>query len=156
MSVKFTILGSGSSGNCAYLETAEARVLVDAGFSPLQIRKRLATIGRTPENLTAILITHEHSDHISGLLGMADKFHIPVYCNRATQDATIWAFKSKWASKKNPALNGFDSTDSIKAKIDWRLFATGDGFEFADLAIETFSIPHDAQDPVGYAAHRRR
>jgi phosphoribosyl 1,2-cyclic phosphodiesterase len=150
VSVKFTILGSGSSGNCAYLETAEARVLVDAGFSPLQIRKRLATVGRTPENLTAILITHEHSDHISGLLGMADKFHIPVYCNRATQDATIWAFKSKWASKKNPALNGFDSTDSIKAKIDWRLFATGDGFEFADLAVETFSIPHDAQDPVGY------
>ena len=150
MSVKFTILGSGSSGNCAYLETAEARVLVDAGFSPLQIRKRLASIGRTPENLTAILITHEHSDHISGLLGIADKFHIPVYCNRATQDATIWAFKSKWASKKSPALNGFDSTDSIKAKIDWRLFATGDGFEFADLAVETFSIPHDAQDPVGF------
>ena len=150
MSVKFTILGSGSSGNCAYLETAEARVLVDAGFSPLQIRKRLASIGRTPENLTAILITHEHSDHISGILGIADRFHIPVYCNRATQDATIWAFKSKWAGKKNPALNGFDSTESIKAKIDWRLFATGDGFELADLAVETFSIPHDAQDPVGF------
>jgi phosphoribosyl 1,2-cyclic phosphodiesterase len=150
VSVKFTILGSGSSGNCAYLETAEARVLVDAGFSPLQIRKRLASIGRTPENLTAILITHEHSDHISGILGIADRFHIPVYCNRATQDATIWAFKSKWAGKKNPALNGFDSTESIKAKIDWRLFATGDGFELADLAVETFSIPHDAQDPVGF------
>ena len=150
MSVKFTILGSGSSGNCAYLETAEARVLVDAGFSPLQIRKRLASIGRTPENLTAILITHEHSDHISGLLGIADKFHIPVYCNRATQDATIWAFKTKWASKKNPALNGLDSTESIKSKIDWRLFATGDAFELADLSIETFSIPHDAQDPVGF------
>ena len=150
MSVKFTILGSGSSGNCAYVETAEARVLVDAGFSPLQIRKRLASIGRAPENLTAILITHEHSDHISGILGIADKFQIPVYCNRATQDATLWAFKTKWASKKNPALNGFDSLESIKAKIDWRLFATGDAFDLADLAIETFSIPHDAQDPVGY------
>jgi phosphoribosyl 1,2-cyclic phosphodiesterase len=150
VSVKFTILGSGSSGNCAYVETAEARVLVDAGFSPLQIRKRLATIGRAPENLTAILITHEHSDHISGLLGMADKFHIPVYCNRGTQDATVWAFKTKWASKKNPLLDGLDGTEQLKKKIDWRLFETGASFEIGDVSIETFSIPHDAQDPVGY------
>jgi phosphoribosyl 1,2-cyclic phosphodiesterase len=150
VSVKFTILGSGSSGNCAYLETADARVLVDAGFSPLQIRKRLATIGRTPENLTAILITHEHSDHISGLLGMADKYHIPVYCNRGTQDGTVWAFKSKWASKKNPLLDGLDGTEQLKKKIDWRLFETGASFEIGDVSIETFSIPHDAQDPVVY------
>ena len=150
MSVQFTILGSGSSGNCAYLETAEARVLVDAGFSPLQIRKRLASIGRTPENLTAILITHEHSDHISGLLGLADKFHIPVYCNRGTQDGTVWAFKSKWASKKNPLLDGLDGTEQLKQKMDWRLFETGASFEIGDVSIETFSIPHDAQDPVGY------
>jgi len=147
VSVKFTILGSGSSGNCAYIETAETRVLVDAGFSPRQIRQRLAAIGRTPENLSAILITHEHSDHISGLLGIADKFHIPVYCNRATQDATVWAFKSKWSKKTNLAL---ETADTWKTKIDWRLFTTGDTFELADLAVETFSIPHDAQDPVGY------
>lgn len=150
MSVKFTILGSGSSGNCAYLETAQARVLVDAGVSPLQIRKRLASIGRTPENLTAILITHEHSDHISGLLGIADKFHIPVYCNRGTQDGTVWAFKTKWAGKKNPLLDGLDGTEQLKKKIDWRLFETGASFEIGDVSIETFSLPHDAQDPVGY------
>ncbi|MEI9960602.1 MAG: MBL fold metallo-hydrolase [Limisphaerales bacterium] len=102
MSVKFTILGSGSSGNCTYVETAEARILVDAGFSPRQIRQRLATIGRTPENLTAILITHEHSDHISGLLGIADKLRIPIYCNRDTQEATAWAFKEKWNGKRDP------------------------------------------------------
>jgi phosphoribosyl 1,2-cyclic phosphodiesterase len=150
VSVKFTILGSGSSGNCAYLETADARILVDAGFSPLQIRKRLASIGRTPENLTAILITHEHSDHISGLLGIADKFHIPVYCNRGTQDGTVWAFKTKWASKKAPLLDGLDGTEQLKKKIDWRLFENGAAFEIGDVGIETFSIPHDAQDPVGY------
>jgi phosphoribosyl 1,2-cyclic phosphodiesterase len=148
VSVKFTILGSGSSGNCAYLETAEARVLVDAGFSPRQIRQRLASIGRTPENLTAILITHEHSDHISGLLGIADKFHIPVYCNRGTQDGTVWAFKTKWAKK--PALDGLDGTEHLKQKIDWRLFENGAAFEIGDVGIETFSIPHDAQDPVGF------
>jgi phosphoribosyl 1,2-cyclic phosphodiesterase len=150
VSVHFTILGSGSSGNCAYLETAEARILVDAGFSPLQIRKRLASIGRTPEKLSAILITHEHSDHISGLLGLADKFHIPVFCNRGTQDGTIWAFKTKWESKKAAALTGAEGTAHLKAKIDWRLFDTGSGFEIGDVAIETFSIPHDAQDPVGF------
>jgi phosphoribosyl 1,2-cyclic phosphodiesterase len=153
VSAKLTILGSGSAGNCAYVECGETRVLVDAGFSPRQIRQRLASIGRTPENLSAILITHEHSDHISGLLGLADKFHIPVFCNRETQDATIWAFKDKWSSTKDPALNGMDAGDALKAKIDWRIFSTGDSFEVNDLVVDTFSIPHDAQDPVGFILH---
>ena len=153
MSVKFTILGSGSSGNCAYIETAEARILVDAGFSPRQIRTRLASIGRTPENLSAILITHEHSDHIAGLLGIADKYHIPVYCNRDTQDATIWTFKNKWSKKTNL---GLETADTFKSKINWQLFTTGAGFEIADVLIETFSIPHDAQDPVGFLLRTAR
>ena len=150
MSVKLTILGSGSSGNCAYIETGETRILVDAGFSPLQIRKRLTTIGRTPENLSAILVTHEHSDHIAGILGLADKFHIPVFCNRGTQDGTIWAMKTKWDSKKKPTFEGVDGTAHLKKQVDWRLFETGASFEIGDVGIETFSIPHDAQDPVGF------
>jgi phosphoribosyl 1,2-cyclic phosphodiesterase len=149
VSVQFTILGSGSSGNCAYLETGDARILVDAGFSPLQIRKRLASIGRTPENLSAILITHEHSDHISGLFGLADKLHIPIFCNRGTQDGTVWAFKTKWLRKKSTA-DGPDAAELLKARMDWRLFETGASFEIGDVGIETFSIPHDAQDPVGF------
>ena len=147
MSVKFTILGSGSAGNCAYLETGEARILVDAGFSTRQIRTRLASIGRTPENLSAILLTHEHTDHISGLLGLADKCHIPVFCNRGTQDGTVWAFKDKWSKKTNLAL---ENGDTLKSKVDWRLFETGAAFEIGDVGIETFSIPHDSQDPVGF------
>lgn len=150
MSVKFTILGSGSAGNCAYLETGEARILVDAGFSPRQIRLRLASLGRAPENLSAILLTHEHSDHIAGLVGLADKLHIPVYCNRGTQDGTVWAFKDKVKSKTDPAQNG---AEVFKSRIDWRLFETGATFEVGDVSIETFSIPHDAQDPVGYTLH---
>jgi phosphoribosyl 1,2-cyclic phosphodiesterase len=147
VSVKLTILGSGSAGNCAYVETDEARILVDAGFSPRQIRQRLAGIGRAPENLTAILITHEHTDHIAGLLGIADKFQIPVYCNRGTQDAAIWTFKTKWSKKTNLAL---ENAGTFKSKMDWRLFQTGDHFELNDLLVETFAIPHDAQDPVGF------
>lgn len=150
MSVKFTILGSGSAGNCAYLETSEARILVDAGFSTRQIRQRLASIGKTPENLSAILLTHEHTDHISGLLGLADKFHIPVFCNRGTQDGAIWAFQEKWSKKTTLAL---ETNDTLKSKIDWRLFETGATFEVGDVDIETFSVPHDAQDPVGFILH---
>jgi phosphoribosyl 1,2-cyclic phosphodiesterase len=153
VSVKLTILGSGSSGNCAYIETAEARILVDAGFSPRQIRQRLASIGRAPENLTAILITHEHSDHIAGLLGIADKFQIPVYCNRETQDATIWTFKNKWSKKTSLAL---ETAGTFKSKINWQLFTTGASFEIADILVETFSIPHDAQDPVGFLLRTAR
>jgi phosphoribosyl 1,2-cyclic phosphodiesterase len=129
VAVKFTILGSGSAGNCAYLETSEARVLVDAGFSPRQIRKRLAGIGRTPENLTAILVTHEHADHVQGLAGIARKLDIPVYCNRATKEAFEY---------------------QLEARFDCRLFETGASFEIGDLLVDTFMIPHDAQDPVGY------
>jgi phosphoribosyl 1,2-cyclic phosphodiesterase len=149
--VRFTILGSGSSGNCAYLETESSRVLVDAGFSPRQIRQRLAMIGRTPENLSAILITHEHSDHISGLFGLAEKLRIPIYCNRDTQEAIAWAFKERWNGKSDPLFGGMEKTAAdFIAKLEWRLFQTGDRFELNDLQVETFPIPHDAQDPVGY------
>jgi phosphoribosyl 1,2-cyclic phosphodiesterase len=151
VSVKFTILGSGSAGNCAYIEAGDTRVLIDAGFSPRQIRQRLASIGRAPENLSAILITHEHSDHICGLFGLAEKLKIPVYCNRETQQATAWAFKDKWNSKRDPLFDGMDKTiDDFLAKLDWRLFQTGDRFELGELFVETFPIPHDAQDPVGF------
>ncbi len=144
-------LAAAPRGNCAYVETDGARILVDAGFSPRQIRTRLATIGRTPENLTAILITHEHSDHISGLLGLADKLRIPIYCNRDTQEATAWAFKEKWNGKRDPLFHGVEKTAAdFIAKLEWHLFTTGASFEIADVLVETFSIPHDAQDPVGY------
>ncbi len=129
MPVRLTILGSGSSGNCAYLETDETRVLIDAGFSLRQIRQRLATIGRTPENLDAVLVTHEHSDHISGLTALCSKLQIPVYCNRPTQEATEYALETRLAC---------------------RLFVTGATFEIGDITVETFTIPHDAQDPVGF------
>jgi phosphoribosyl 1,2-cyclic phosphodiesterase len=151
VSVRFTILGSGSSGNCAYIETENSRVLVDAGFTPRQIRQRLATIGRTPENLSAILITHEHSDHISGLFGLAEKLRIPIYCNRDTQEAIAWALKQRWNGKRDPLFDGMEKTSAdFVARLEWRLFQSGDRFELDDLSIETFPIPHDAQDPVGY------
>lgn len=127
--VRLTILGSGSSGNCSYLEANETRILIDAGFSLRQIRQRLATIGRAPENLTGILVTHEHSDHIQGLAIIAQKLDVPVYCNRPTRDAIEY---------------------QLGSKINSRLFATGSGFALGDVQVESFSVPHDAQDPVGF------
>jgi phosphoribosyl 1,2-cyclic phosphodiesterase len=127
--VQFTILGSGSNGNCAYLETDHARLLIDAGFSGRQIRQRLATIGRAPENLDGILITHEHSDHIQGLLGLAAKIKVPVFCNRLTREAI---------------------EAQLKLSLNCHIFATGASFEIGDVAIDTFSVPHDAYDPVGF------
>jgi phosphoribosyl 1,2-cyclic phosphodiesterase len=129
VSARLTILASGSSGNCAYLETDDARLLIDAGLSARQIRRRLLGIGRTPENLNGILITHEHSDHTVGLAVLAAKLQIPIYCNRLTKEAIEAQFQ---------------------ARFDFRVFNTGAGFELGDVAVETFSVPHDACDPVGF------
>jgi phosphoribosyl 1,2-cyclic phosphodiesterase len=129
VAVHLTILGSGSSGNCAYLETDSARLLIDAGLSGRQIRQRMATVGRAPETLTGILITHEHSDHIAGLVGLAARLDVPIYCNRLTKEAI---------------------EAQLHIQINARIFTTGGSFELADVTVDTFAISHDACDPVGF------
>ena len=129
MSVQFTILGSGSGGNCAYLETDGARLLIDAGFSAKQIRQRLAAIGRSPETLTGILVTHEQGDHIQGLGVLSSRLDAPVYCNRLTREAI---------------------ETSLECRLKAAIFQTGATFEIGDVTVETFSVPHDAYDPVGF------
>ena len=129
MAVNLTILGSGSNGNCAYLETSETRILIDAGFSLRQLRQRLALIGRAPEGLTGVIITHEHSDHINGLATLCKKLHVPVYCNRLTREAAEF---------------------QLQHRFECRVFETRQNFEVGDVVVETFDIPHDAADPVGF------
>jgi phosphoribosyl 1,2-cyclic phosphodiesterase len=111
------------------LETPQARLLIDAGLTGRQIRQRLATLSRAPETLDGILITHEHSDHISGLLGLASKLDIPVYCNRLTKEAI---------------------EAQLRIQINARVFSTGSSFEIGDVSVETFCVPHDSYDPVGF------
>lgn len=130
MAVQFTILGSGSGGNCAYLEAGETRLLIDAGFSARQIRERLASIGRAPEGLTGILITHEHGDHIQGLGVLAGKLGLPVYTNRLTREAIERQFP--------------------QCRLTFVLFETGATFSLGEVEVRTFSVPHDAMDPVGF------
>ncbi len=130
MAVRFTILGSGSGGNCAYLESGETRLLIDAGFSARQIRERMASIGRAPEGLSGVLVTHEHGDHIQGLGVLAGKLGIPVYCNRLTREAIEHQFP--------------------QGRLSFIQFETGATFEIGGVEIRTFSVPHDAMDPVGF------
>jgi phosphoribosyl 1,2-cyclic phosphodiesterase len=124
-----TILGSGSAGNCAYVETDDTRLLIDAGLSGRQIRQRLASIARAPEGLQGILVTHEHLDHVQGLTTLCALLRIPLYCNRLTQEAV---------------------QDALELGLDCRLFETGASFEIGDVIVDTFSVPHDAADPVGF------
>lgn len=127
--VRFTVLGSGSSGNAAYLETAQTRLLIDAGLSGRQIRLRLAELGRSPETLDGILLTHEHTDHTQGLKAICSKLDLPVYCNRLTGDALRF---------------------QMETRLNLRIFSTGEPFEVGDVVAENFPVPHDAQDPVGF------
>ncbi len=130
VSVRFTILGSGSAGNCAYLETGETRLLIDAGFSGRQIRERLASVGRSPEGLSGVVVTHEHIDHIQGLGPLCGKLDLPVYANRFTCEAI---------QKQFP-----------QTAFRFVRFETGATFTIGDVGVRSFSIPHDAMDPVGF------
>ena len=126
---RFTVLGSGSGGNASLIETDQTRLLVDAGLSGRQIRLRLGQLGRSPETLDGIILTHEHTDHTQGLKALCKKLDVPVYCNRLTADELRFR---------------------VETPLDIRQFITGEPFEIGDMQIENFSVPHDAQDPVGF------
>ena len=82
--MRFVPLCSGSSGNATYIEAGNARLLIDAGLSCRRITELMAQVGADPRTLTAILVTHEHIDHIRGISVLSRKYHIPVYANADT------------------------------------------------------------------------
>jgi phosphoribosyl 1,2-cyclic phosphodiesterase len=129
--LSLSILGSGSSGNCAVVRTENTRLLLDAGLSARQIVLRLERVGLKLEDLDGILLTHEHGDHTQGLEILCRKHSLPVFATSLTQESL--------------AQSAF-----TKARPLWRLMASGAAFEFRDLRIECFSVPHDAVDPVGF------
>jgi phosphoribosyl 1,2-cyclic phosphodiesterase len=126
----FCPLASGSKGNCIYLGTDNTKVLIDAGISAKAIKARLEEINVDLADIDAILITHEHTDHIQGLKMLAYKMGIPVLANHETAKGIVEAFH-----------------DCPKFKI----FSTGETFEFGDLEIHPFSIQHDTIDPVAFS-----
>jgi phosphoribosyl 1,2-cyclic phosphodiesterase len=132
------MLGSGSSGNAALITTDHCRLLIDGGLSARQLVVRLALCGVLPEQLDGVLLTHEHGDHVCGLEVLCRKFHVPIYCNALTAEAVRYG------------------CDSLGAHRNWRLFRTGAEFSICDITVQTFPVPHDAVDPVGYAFHAGR
>ena len=128
--VKVSVLASSSSGNSTLVSTERTRLLIDAGLSRRETFERLTSVGVTPDSLDAILITHEHSDHISGLAAIAKKLDIPVYISRMTAPAIPWP-------------------ENFFPKLE--LFAAGSVFTIGDIDVTSFTIPHDAADPVGFA-----
>lgn len=124
-------LFSGSSGNAIYVSNKNTKILVDAGLSGKRIEEALSSIGEDIRDVQAILISHEHMDHILGAGVLSRRFGIPIYANLRTWEAMRAALK-----KLEPGCI--------------RVFNTGDNFSIGDLEINTFMTPHDAAEPVGF------
>lgn len=125
----FCPLASGSKGNCIYVGSKTTKILIDAGISAKSIRERLEAIGVALEDIDAILVTHEHIDHIRALAVLGCRMGIPIFANS-------------------------DTAKAIYSLLDecpkFKIFSTGESFEFGDLEIHPFSIQHDAVDPVAF------
>lgn len=129
MKLKFCSLYSGSSGNCQYIKTEKATILVDAGLSGKRIQQEIVNIGEDPKNIDAIFVTHEHIDHIQGVGIMSRRLNIPVYANEKTWEAML------------PVI-GEIKEHNIKILEECQ--------EIGDLTVMPFDISHDAAHPVGY------
>ena len=129
--LNFCSLYSGSSGNSLFVETENTKILVDAGMSCKKIEEALHLIEVDPSSINAILVTHEHSDHIKGISAISKKFDIPVYATQETFDAM--PAQTQKLSEKN--INFFKPSES---------------FYIDDIEILPFSIPHDAANPCGF------
>lgn len=127
--IGFCPLASGSKGNCIYLGTPETKILIDAGLSGRSIQAKLAEIGVALEDIDAIIISHEHTDHVQGLKTLAFRYGIPVLANTETAKGIV---------------------EYLGDCPTFKIFATGEAFEFGDLYIHPFSIPHDTLDPVAF------
>lgn len=127
--MKLCVLASGSRGNATYLESGGTRILIDAGLSGIELEKRLAVIGVDLTEIDAILVTHEHNDHIHGVGVLSRRLKIPVYANPATFAA---------ASK------------TVNKLFSYNEFVTGGTFYYRNLEIHPFSVSHDTEDPVGF------
>lgn len=126
--VRFSVLASGSRANATYVESADTRILIDCGLSYRRLRERMGSIDRTPEELSAILVTHEHSDHTAGLAVASKKLQIPLCGTSAT-------------------------LESLKLDTNGCSFVPlerGVKHKLGDISVIPFAVVHDASDPVGY------
>lgn len=133
MKLTFCSLNSGSNGNATYVQAGQTRLLVDAGLPGRSLEAKLAQIAVLPETLSGILITHEHSDHISGAGVMSRRYRLPIYANDAT-----------WQTNAMRRLVG-EVPQGLR-----RVFETQSDFYIGDVGVFPIAIPHDAAEPVAY------
>lgn len=133
MKARFISLASGSSGNCYYLGTEQQAVLIDAGISVRIIRKTLRDVGIGMETVMAVLVTHDHADHIKAVSGLGEKLNIPVYATRLVHQ-------------------GISQSYCVPSKLTTsaRYLEKHEPLRIGDLEIESFAVPHDGTDNVGY------
>ncbi|MGE5702950.1 MAG: MBL fold metallo-hydrolase [Clostridia bacterium] len=129
--MRFSVLASGSTGNAIYVGTDRASVLIDVGITGKQADASLKEVGVNPAEIKAILVTHEHSDHIKGIGVFARRYGIPIFANRKT-----------WGE-----LHGHIGTIGEEQQ---QFFEIGEKKEWEDLGIESFGISHDAAEPMGF------
>ena len=126
---KFCPLASGSKGNAIYVESDETKLLIDAGISFKSLLARLDQIDVDIREIDAILVTHEHGDHVKGIEKITEKIGTPIFSNSETAKAIL---------------------SNIRSKPKFKIFSTGEMFEFGDIEIHPFSIQHDTLDPVAF------
>lgn len=125
--MRFASLGSGSRGNATLVETGGTRVLLDCGFTVRETEVRLARLGLTPDALSAVLVTHEHSDHIHGVGALARKYRLPVWASAGTLAA--------------------DRLGEVSEVVE---FSSHEPFAIDGLAVTPFPVPHDAREPCQF------
>jgi phosphoribosyl 1,2-cyclic phosphodiesterase len=177
-----TVLASGSKGNATVIAAGKTRLLVDAGLSCRELLRRLAAAGEEPEALDAILITHEHVDHVAGLAVLARRLRIPVFITEPTHRAWARALSpkttmsyAKWLEirqqEKQATEDGAVLTMAAVAEEELveepvvkadptalpvvEYFRAGHRFCIGEIDIDPFTIPHDAADPCGFVFHAR-
>ena len=164
-----TVLASGSKGNSTVVATQRTRILVDAGLSCRELLKRMHIAGEDARSLDAILITHEHQDHVQGVAVLARKLGIPVYFTEMTHRAWVrWLHPQKrmtyaeWLRRRQQsATEPVEAVQSVSGQAgpaepdpaaipSVAFFEPGKRFAVGDIDVEPFTIPHDAADPVGF------
>jgi phosphoribosyl 1,2-cyclic phosphodiesterase len=144
--MRFTVLGSGSTGNAVLIASKETNVLVDAGLSAREILRRLAAVNVSPDDLDAVLITHEHTDHAGGLRVLMRSIGCPVFMSGKTEEA----FYSTTRGASNGSSESVKRRDALKSRtVEIR---SDSEFRIGDIDFEPFSVPHDAVDNFGFVA----
>jgi len=147
--MKITVLGSGSTGNAVLICTEKTKVLVDVGLSAKETLRRLALVGVACDDLDAILVTHEHSDHAGGLRVFLKSVNCRVFISEATENS----YYSTRKGVQNVESEAVKRRDALRNRIE--KIESSREFRIGDIDFEPFSVPHDAADNFGFIAKNK-